>query len=53
MSVQASGSAGGFGTLPNKLFCRAKYESGYPLSMLAAKLLTWKGRERNGTDAKN
>ena len=53
MSVQVSGGARGFGTLPNKLFCGAKYESGYPLSMLAAKLLIWKGRERNGKGTKN
>lgn len=34
------------------LFCGAKYESGYPLSMLA-KLLIWKGRERNGKGTEN
>lgn len=30
----------GFGTLPNKLFCRAKYVSGYTLPMLATVTLS-------------
>ena len=30
----------GFGTLPNKLFCRAKYGSGYTLPMLATVTLS-------------
>ena len=38
--IQALLSYRGFGTLPNKQFCRAKYGSGYPLPMLAMKVLS-------------
>ena len=38
--IQALLSYRGFGTLPNKQFCRAKYGSGYSFPMLAMKVLS-------------